>query len=66
MQMMYQYVAKEITSMQLEDSHPQDYLNFYCLGKREPITESLAKASEDAQKVNVLKQSLFSVVIRIV
>ncbi|KAL8211186.1 hypothetical protein R6Q57_005623 [Mikania cordata] len=36
MQMMYSVVVQAIKSMQL-DAHPQDYLNFYCLGKREDI-----------------------------
>ncbi|KAD5960791.1 hypothetical protein E3N88_12263 [Mikania micrantha] len=36
MQMMYNVVAQAIKSMQL-NAHPQDYLNFYCLGKREDI-----------------------------
>lgn len=36
MQMMYNVVAQAIKSMQL-DAHPQDYLNFYCLGKREDV-----------------------------
>lgn len=35
MQMMYDIVARELKSMQLADSTPQDYLNFYCLGNRE-------------------------------
>ncbi|KAF8012716.1 hypothetical protein BT93_I0770 [Corymbia citriodora subsp. variegata] len=35
MQMMYQVVTRELKQTQLEDSDPQDYLNFYCLGKRE-------------------------------
>lgn len=35
MQMMYELVARELKSAQLEDSHPCDYLNFYCLGNRE-------------------------------
>ncbi|XP_030463963.2 phospholipase D delta [Syzygium oleosum] len=35
MQMMYQVIARELKQMQVEDSHPQDYLNFYCLGNRE-------------------------------
>ncbi|RWR92386.1 C2/PLDc/PLD_C/PLDc_2 domain-containing protein [Cinnamomum micranthum f. kanehirae] len=34
-QMMYNIVAQELKSMDLKDSHPQDYLNFYCLGNRE-------------------------------
>ncbi|VFQ94375.1 unnamed protein product [Cuscuta campestris] len=35
MQMMYEIVARELKSAQLEHSHPCDYLNFYCLGNRE-------------------------------
>lgn len=35
MQMMYDIVAKALKSMQISDSKPQDYLNFYCLGNRE-------------------------------
>lgn len=44
METMYQFIAKEIKSMQL-DSHPLDYLNFYCLGNREPITSAAAEVS---------------------
>ncbi|KAK6131027.1 hypothetical protein DH2020_035225 [Rehmannia glutinosa] len=35
MQMMYDIIAQEIKSAQLENAHPTDYLNFYCLGNRE-------------------------------
>ncbi|XP_051150936.1 phospholipase D delta-like [Andrographis paniculata] len=35
MQMMYEIIAQEIKSAQLENTHPTDYLNFYCLGNRE-------------------------------
>ncbi|KAK9129364.1 hypothetical protein Sjap_009851 [Stephania japonica] len=42
MHMMYELVAKELKSMQLEHCRPQDYLNFYCLGNREPSTTSEA------------------------
>uniref|UniRef100_A0A6M2EJQ7 Phospholipase D n=1 Tax=Populus davidiana TaxID=266767 RepID=A0A6M2EJQ7_9ROSI len=40
MQMMYEVIAKELKSMNLENSHPQDYLNFYCLGNREHVPDS--------------------------
>ncbi|KAK9740079.1 hypothetical protein RND81_03G009700 [Saponaria officinalis] len=36
MEMMYDMIAKELKAMNIEDAHPQDYLNFYCLGNREP------------------------------
>ncbi|MBA0837368.1 hypothetical protein Goarm_009532 [Gossypium armourianum] len=35
--MMYGIIAKELKAMRIENSHPQDYLNFYCLGNREEI-----------------------------
>jgi phospholipase D1/2 len=57
MQMMYDLVAKELKAMQLVDSHPQDYLNFYCLGNREDLSkESL---SDNADKVIVLMKISF-------
>ncbi|KAK9071459.1 hypothetical protein SSX86_010028 [Deinandra increscens subsp. villosa] len=54
MQMMYTVVAQAIKSMQL-NAHPQDYLNFYCLGKREdvPFNSNQSFADEkvsDSQK----------------
>ncbi|KAM7521267.1 hypothetical protein LguiB_020229 [Lonicera macranthoides] len=42
MQMMYEIIAKELKSADLENSHPQDYLNFYCLGNREEWDEEAA------------------------
>lgn len=36
MSMMYQIIGQAINKAGLADTHhPQDYLNFYCLGKRE-------------------------------
>ncbi|KAL3641645.1 hypothetical protein CASFOL_012460 [Castilleja foliolosa] len=35
MQMMYDIIAQEIKAAKLENAHPTDYLNFYCLGNRE-------------------------------
>ncbi|CAN6291154.1 unnamed protein product [Urochloa humidicola] len=35
MSMMYKIVADTLHNQGLVDAHPQDYLNFYCLGKRE-------------------------------
>lgn len=37
--MMYEIIAQELNSMQMENSHPQDYLNFYCLGNREEVPQ---------------------------
>ncbi|KAK7406873.1 hypothetical protein VNO78_08508 [Psophocarpus tetragonolobus] len=45
MQMMYDVVAQELKSMKLTDVHPQDYLNFYCLGNREHFNEETSSAN---------------------
>ncbi|XP_074372997.1 phospholipase D delta-like isoform X2 [Apium graveolens] len=39
MKMMYEIIARELQSANFENSHPQDYLNFYCLGNRETNKE---------------------------
>ncbi|KAL6220753.1 hypothetical protein ACLB2K_008509 [Fragaria x ananassa] len=39
MQAMYDVVARELKALQLKGLHPQDYLNFYCLGNREKLSE---------------------------
>ena len=43
MQMMYDIIAHELKCKQLTDVTPEDYLNFYCLGKREDIPEDSLK-----------------------
>lgn len=40
MQMMYDIVASELKSSEQPDLHPLDFLNFYCLGKREELPEN--------------------------
>lgn len=42
MQMMYEIIARELKFMKLYDSHPQDYLNFYCLGNREKFATEVS------------------------
>lgn len=39
MEMMYKVVA---AAMEGKGGHPQDYLNFYCLGNREPVEDDAA------------------------
>lgn len=39
-EMMYSMVADAILERKLEDAHPTDYLNFFCLGNREVQGES--------------------------
>ncbi|XP_024961268.1 phospholipase D delta-like isoform X2 [Cynara cardunculus var. scolymus] len=42
MQMMYDIIAKELKSSEVENGHPLDYLNFYCLGNREECPEEVS------------------------
>ncbi|MCH89992.1 phospholipase D Delta-like, partial [Trifolium medium] len=42
MQMMYEIIARELKYMKLDNSHPQDYLNFYCLGNREKFAAEVS------------------------
>lgn len=51
MQAMYATVAQELKSMQLTDSHPYDYLNFYCLGRREEIPKEVIEFFADTNQV---------------
>lgn len=47
MQMMYEIIAQELKSMNMEGAHPQDYLNFYCLGNREDFSENNNLSSDN-------------------
>ncbi|XP_027901738.1 phospholipase D delta-like [Vigna unguiculata] len=47
MQMMYSVIARELKVMEL-DHHPQDYLNFYCLGNREPLKNDFLSPSSSS------------------
>ncbi|KAJ4700589.1 Phospholipase D [Melia azedarach] len=44
-QMMYETIAQELKFIRIEDSHPQDYLNFYCLGNREELPKEVPGSS---------------------
>ncbi|XP_057435108.1 phospholipase D delta-like [Lotus japonicus] len=58
MQMMYEIIARELKSMHLYNSHPQDYLNFYCLGNREKlITEVSSSYSSPSENVDTVSAS---------
>lgn len=51
MQLMYKLIAEELASQNLVDSHPLDYLNFYCLGNREEIPSSTSQSLRESDKV---------------
>lgn len=60
MQMMYEIIARELKSMHLDNSHPQDYLNFYCLGNREKLpTEVSPNNSPSDNGDTVIVQNIF-------
>ncbi|XP_024990266.1 phospholipase D delta-like [Cynara cardunculus var. scolymus] len=44
MQMMYEVIARELKNLNLENAHPQDYLNFYCLGNREQCEDQVSNS----------------------
>ncbi|KAI6690820.1 hypothetical protein NL676_027648 [Syzygium grande] len=46
MQLMYEIIAKELNTMGLENAHPCDYLNFYCLGNREELPKELSEQNQ--------------------
>ncbi|KAG5534526.1 hypothetical protein RHGRI_022598 [Rhododendron griersonianum] len=48
---------QELKSMQLADSHLQDYLNFYCLGKREEMPEERQREDEASANGYVISDS---------
>lgn len=52
MQMMYQIIAKELRSMNIENAHPHDYLNFYCLGNREKLPTTVSCSSSQTSKID--------------
>lgn len=45
MKMMYEIIAQELHSANVENSHPREYLNFYCLGNRENNKENEPNAA---------------------
>ncbi|KAG6474500.1 hypothetical protein ZIOFF_068437 [Zingiber officinale] len=56
-QMMYEIVGKELKHMNLENAHPQDYLNFYCLGNREEVPKDNLEEDDSSLQKNPAKPS---------
>ncbi|WVZ19597.1 hypothetical protein V8G54_006919 [Vigna mungo] len=56
MQMMYDVIARELKVMEL-DHHPQDYLNFYCLGNREPFSRFPSPSSSSPDNGETISAS---------
>ncbi|KAJ8459367.1 hypothetical protein OPV22_032293 [Ensete ventricosum] len=55
-QMMYEIVAQALKFMNLENAHPQDYLNFYCLGNREEAPKD--NLQQDDQSLEKIPEAL--------
>ncbi|KAJ8768258.1 hypothetical protein K2173_021198 [Erythroxylum novogranatense] len=61
MAMMYKLIAEELEKAGLSDHcHPQDYLNFYCLGKREaPDPASSSETSQQTENKSLAAAQKF-------
>jgi phospholipase D1/2 len=55
--MMYKMIADQIKSEHLDEAHPCDYLNFYCLGNRETEIESQSRIPPETQIEKLLDES---------
>lgn len=51
MKMMYKIIALELKSANSIEAHPQDYLNFYCLGNREPSSYTIPPTTQPSNEV---------------
>ncbi|OMO74249.1 C2 calcium-dependent membrane targeting [Corchorus capsularis] len=57
MGMMYSIIAQELEKAGLsEQYHPQDYLNFYCLGKRDPPSSEYSSQETDHRALALAQQ----------
>lgn len=53
MSMMYKIIADALKKAGLSSKyHPQDYLNFYCLGRREPLSSGASSTPSHHQSEN--------------
>ncbi|KAG8050389.1 hypothetical protein GUJ93_ZPchr0009g239 [Zizania palustris] len=56
MKMMYQIIAQELKAKDIKNAHPQDYLNFYCLGNREESSSNGIPESTDRSAVALARK----------
>ncbi|XP_031400388.1 phospholipase D delta isoform X1 [Punica granatum] len=63
MQMMYGVVAEELKRSEHQDLHPQDFLNFYCLGKREEIPNDSSNDANGAAVTEAYKSRRFMIYV---
>ncbi|GJN12204.1 hypothetical protein PR202_ga30462 [Eleusine coracana subsp. coracana] len=63
MSMMYKIVADALRKEGLHETHPQEYLNFYCLGKREitsDVPTTVSHSNENSTLVYGYRMSLWA------
>ncbi|XP_074581781.1 phospholipase D delta-like isoform X3 [Curcuma longa] len=63
MTMMYQIIAHELKSANSFEAHPQDYLNFYCLGNREPSSYMIPPTTQPSNEVLSTKYRRFMIYV---
>jgi phospholipase D1/2 len=59
MSMMYKIVADALRKEGLHERHPQEYLNFYCLGKREVSNEVPTTGNSNENSAVVSTHTVF-------
>lgn len=65
MEMMYRIIADELKAMDNKDMHPEDYLNFFCLGNREEPPSNGSPESEKStdKSAAVICCCIFSLIL---
>ncbi|XP_023545432.1 phospholipase D delta-like [Cucurbita pepo subsp. pepo] len=56
-QMMYEIIGRELKYKNLENAHPSDYLNFYCLGNREPHNDLSCSSTHSLKSEDLTSDS---------
>ncbi|XP_008445312.1 phospholipase D delta-like [Cucumis melo] len=56
-QMMYEVIGRELKYKNLENAHPSDYLNFYCLGNRESHDDLTCSSGHSSKSEDLVSDS---------
>nr|XP_009382051.1 PREDICTED: phospholipase D delta-like isoform X4 [Musa acuminata subsp. malaccensis] len=63
MKMMYSIIGEELKSTNNDKAHPQEYLNFYCLGKRELPNHTIHSTTQVSNEVSSEKYRRFMIYV---
>ncbi|URE28022.1 hypothetical protein MUK42_02805 [Musa troglodytarum] len=63
MKMIYSIIGEELKSTNNDKAHPQDYLNFYCLGKRELPNDIIHSTTQVSNEVLSEKYRRFMIYV---